>query len=566
MANRNSLKTLSLYFLVVFVLLAYPLFFRYDVSKSTLWYYDFLSMSPNILLYLCALIVTIAVATYVNGRFGLFMLLSIVLVFSVVEAVGNYPLILARDVYLHGSSVKVIVEEGGLSEAWNTYHTTHPGSFLLWAMVKLVTGMDIKVSNLMVLLPTTVLLLPLLLVVLYRKLGTYKNATYTIALLAFLLMNNQGSELTFHHFNTRLYSLDLLILALLFFMKARRNKREEILLYVVIFSLTISHILNSLIPIVFLFLYWLFEDRCDLRFMHTALLSTTIYLVWNINMAISIFGIGIRTLVDYYYQSLALEAVARLSMVPESVPFFGNILKTYYKGLIIALALVAIYSIVRLRSQWKVRRLFYILLSISIVYGTALFSAALINSLDRGLMMAAILLAPLSFFATVRKSNGIMQLSKLGILTLLLLLLVAPHFTLVHEETLARGNVGPLDAAGKFISEHRHAQPIAALGDFPIYYTFHEPKFDWVLTMEIYEHGQPSKRYALSDIARFLFESDTQAQNLTIKVLDIRNVIDWSYMSPSFDEAHALWIGEIYAPMDSRYSRIYDNSFETLYR
>jgi hypothetical protein len=555
---------LSLYFLVAFLLLAYPLFCRYDVSKSTLWYYDFFSMNPNILWYLPILVATIGVATYVKGRFSLFLLLSIVLVFSVVEVLGNYPLIFAGDVYVQGSSVKVIVEEGRLAEAWNTYHTTYPGTFLLWAIVKLVTGMSIKVSNLMVLLPITILLLPLLLVVLYRKLGTRKNATYAIALLAFLLMNNQGNELTFLHFNTRLYSLDLLILALLlFFVRERKNKREEIILYVIIFSLTISHVLNSLIPVAFLFLYWLFEDKCDLKFVHTALLSATIYLAWNINMAIGTFGLGIRSLASYYHLALGLDAIARFPTVPGYAPFFGVALKTYFKGLIVVLTLISIYSALKLRYKWKIRRLFYILLSVSVVYGTTLFSAVLVNAVDRALVIAPISLAPLSFFAIIQKRNSVLKPSKLLILSFLLLFLIIPNFTLVHEQPFATGDTGPVDACSEFVFEHKHTQQIVLLTSvsFWTYYSLQEPKFESYVNLKIYEHELPSGRHNLSDIANFLLDNRTSG----IRVLDIRNVIEWSYMSPSFDEARKLWASEVYAPLESRYSKIYDNSFETLY-
>lgn len=560
MINYKSLSLRCAYFSVVFLLLTYALLGKYDVSKSTFWYYDFLSMSPNILYYLVALVSSIAVATYLRGRFKLFPLLVIVLIFSI-EALSNFPLILARDVYLHGSGVRVIVEEARLAEAWQKYPTTHPGTFLLWATVKLVTGMDIKLSNLMILLPTTILLLPSLLVIFYKKIGLNKNAIYQIVLLAFLLMNNQGTELTFIHFNTRLYSLNILILILLVLMEARKTKREGILSYVLMFCLTISHILTSLIPIAFVFFLWLFEDRRKLEYFGTPLLFTVIYLTWNISMAIDIFGFGLQSFSTYFFQSLALGVIAQIPNVPGYVPFFGVVLKTYYKGLIAVLALISVYAVLRMRNNRRIRRLSYLLLSIPLIYGTALFSAALVNSIDRALMVAAIVLAPLSYFALTLKPISILKKSRLLILSLLILVMVIPHFTLVHEDAFARANVEPLDACCKFLSENRHSQAIVTVGDFRIYYCYYEPKFEWYITMDIYEQGLSTGRHSLSDITNLMFENETSA----IRVLDFRNVMDWSFMSPSYTEARIAWAIDVYQPIESCYNKIYDNGFETLY-
>lgn len=543
----------GIYSVIFLLLLVYPLLCSYDVSKSTFSYYDFIAMNPHVIYYLLALVAFIAITVYVDRKLSLFSLLAIVSVFSFVEAIGNYPLIFARDVYLHGSSVKAIAINGHLVKGFNKYPLSHPGFFLLWTIVVLITGLDIKSSNLILSLPVAVSLLALMLILLYRKLGIRKDALCTVALLAWLVMNNQVNELSFFHFNTRLYSL-VLILTLLLFMKGKlRKSKEQTIFMAIFFSLTISHIIYSLVPIAFLFFYWLIEDKRDKSSVWIVLLCLVIYLVWNLNMATQLFGEGLHKLLDYYHYSLALETATELTAVTAPYPFYGKILKQYYKVLIVTLALVSLWTMIKLKSKREVRILSYLLLGGGVVF-TILSIPDIVDSIDRGLMYFAIPLAPLSLFAIASKTKGSMQRLRLMGLTLLLLLLVVPHFVLVHEATFARGNVEPTDAFCRFLSECRNGQRIAAFGDFRLYFCFFEPsikKEEFYLTVA----------RSIFDIANLLLESPRPS----IRVVDFRNVVDWGYRCSSFEEAHELWIKEIYRPLESHYCKIYDNGFEVAF-
>ncbi|MEM2175610.1 MAG: hypothetical protein QXI58_08345, partial [Candidatus Micrarchaeia archaeon] len=209
-------------FLPLLFLLFYPIICRYDFSKSTFWYYDFISMNFNTVPFLIILLVIVAMISVKHHDLPFSCLLAIIYTFSIVEIYSNYPLVW-RDVYLHGSSVKAIIDKGQITNVWNTYSRMYPGFFLFSAIFTLISGLDLVPSNLLLLLPSAITLIVFLLSAFYKKLSLrLPSAT---ALLAFVFMNFNTNEFTFFHFSPRLLSFVYFIIFLyLFVCKFNREK------------------------------------------------------------------------------------------------------------------------------------------------------------------------------------------------------------------------------------------------------------------------------------------------------------------------------------------------------
>lgn len=560
---------------LLLLLLIYPFLFRRNFSALSHWYYDLVLVNPFILCYMLMIVVLVAVSAYVRGKLSLFSLIGIILIFSALEAITDYPMMVDIDVNLQGSSVNVVIEDGHLSEAWNPYHESYPGFFVLWASVSLVTGVDVRASNIIIMLPITLALLGLLLVLLYRRLGAEKGVSCTMALLAFLLMNFHINESVFLHFNTRLYALELIMLALLiFFVRGPRIWRKEQIVFLgVFYAVAISHILFPLTLLVFLFVYWLIEKRHDRSLLQTLFFCVIIYLTHNFTTGSRLFGYYVNKTLDFLHLGLAREMLTTMPLVTENVPVLTLALRTYYKILLVAIGLLAAYSLIKLRSKSGVRKMFCVLLASSIAFGATFFSASLGNSVVRGLMFSTVPLAFLALFAIIGRSKRVMQSQKLSLLTLLVSLLIIPQFVLTHETSFRVLNLQSLDAAAMFVTHTKNGQPIAAFGGVPTYLTFYDPKFwDYNMIGYLNETDPPLVR-DLPDIADFFvqgggikFLAFRNVQEWAIATVPLRYVEKWGYNVSSFDEAYTMWTKEVFLPLESRCNKIYDNGFERIYR
>jgi hypothetical protein len=465
-----------------------------------------------------------------------------------------------RDVYLHGSAVKGILDKGYIANTWVDYPTTHPGFFLLWSTVSLVTGMELFPSNLLLLLPVAVILLAIILVLVYRRLSV--SLSTGAALFAFLLMNFNTNEFTFIHFNTRLLSLVYVLLFILLFLKKTGGVARIAGLLVVYGALSISHVLNSLVPVVFLAVYWLFERKRQHSESFLALSCASIYVAWNVYVGFPLLKYAFMNFTNI---NLSLKTAAGYSptVVGYSKPFFGTLLGDYYKVLLVILMLISIYSMIKLRSQQRTRILSYYLLSMLFVYGVTFFLLRDI-SVNRGIIFASLSLAalPLILLTSSKRTdlNLLKHKTRVRITVVLIVFLAIPQFVLVHELPLARyGSVESIDATSRFVMSHRNGQSLVSAGDFPIYYCYYEPFYKGYNNLGFL--GWKS----LGNITDFLLAG----QDASLRIVSYKQIVDWGCIlghTSSFNETLPEWNTEVYEKLDLRFNRIYDNGFETVFR
>jgi len=542
------------------LLLAYPLLCRYDFSRSTLWYYDFLSMNSSLPWVFLLIVGVSAVGLLRETDLRLPSVLAIAFAFSFGEVLTNYPMIW-RDVFFHGSGVKVIINEGQVGAIWlsqgSGYPQTHPGFFLLWSIVTLLTGLGTFESNLLLLLPVAVTVMILLLVAIYRRLsiGIEKGA----ALMAFALMNFNMNEFMFVHFNTRLLSLVYTLLFVVFLLIEEDDRRRVLGMLLAGCALVISHVLNSLVSVGTLAIYSMFKSKRRSSAV-LVLLCGALYVGWNIYAGYPMIRAGLPTFLNYYYVLFAMERIYAWSpAAAKPIPFFGLLLETWYKILLITLAPISLYCAVSLRRQRRVRILAAYLLSAGAIYGISFFSVLAWISAHRGIIFASVALAslPIMFFTSAAGKGSRRWRQRVVVAAIVILLI--PQFILVHEPPLARcGSVRSIAETSHFVMDHRNGQQIASLNDFPIYYSFYEPSYEGYSLIKV--EGSIS----LKNVSEFLLTR----QRGCLKIVDYRHVVDWGTAlgrTESYDQALREWNEEVYARLRGRYNMIYATSYETIY-
>jgi hypothetical protein len=516
-------------------------------------------MNSNVFWFLLLVTSVTAVIAWKKAALGLPSVIAIVLLFSAVEVATNYPMIW-RDVYLHGSAVKGILDIGHIANTWDAYAATYPGFFLLWSTISLVTGIQLFPSNLLLLLPVVVVLLAIILVLVYRRLSV--SLSTGAALLAFLLMNFNQNEFTFIHFNTRLLSLVFVLLFILLFLNKTGGAARIVGLIVVYGALVISHVLNSLVPVVFLAVYWLFERKRQHSEPFLVLSCASIYVAWN-----AYFGFPLlkQAFMNFANINLSLETAVGYSpaVVGNSKPLFGTLLGDYYKVFLVILMLISIYSIIKLRSQQRTRILSYYLLSILFIYGVTFFSLRDI-SVNRGIVFASLSLAALPLILLTSSKRIDLDLLKhktrVRAIIVLIVLLAIPQFMFVHELPLARyGSVESIDATSRFLVSYRNGQSLVSLGDFPIYYCFYEPFYKG------YNNLGFSGWKSLANITDFLLAGQKDA---SLRIVSYNQIVDWGCIlghADSYNESSRQWNAEVYGKLGACFNRIYDNGFGTIF-
>jgi hypothetical protein len=521
-----------------------------------MWYYDFLSMNSNVLWFVILFVCAVAISHWGHDDIALPSLMAVVLLFSVVEIFSNYPMAW-RDVYLQGSDVKTILTDGHLAFAWNTYSINYPGFFLMWSVTAAVTGLDLFSSNLLLMLPVTVILLGLLLVVFYNKLSIGMKGLP--ALLAFLLMNFNTNELTLTHFNTRLLSLIYSLLILVLFLHGWKERPIVIALVIVFFSLVTSHPLNSLLPLTFLASWWLLGTKEEGRGRSSLVLACMlIFGSWIAYAATQYLIAGANALTIENLMGSMQTASMWSPGTAKPEPFFGLVLRDYYKALLVILGIASLSALVMFRNERRVRILALLLLSTIVVFGISFLPLGQI-AVDRGIMFASIPLSGLSLTLLSKLRKGRLNSLWRRVLVISIVILIIPNFVLVHETPIARYQTVPfVDTASTFISEHRNGQSLTSLADFNIYYSFYEPQYDNYRNL-----GFEGWR-SLNVIADFLLASPSNS----LKVIDHREAADWGlalYQATSYPQATQEWNQQVYSKLDAHYDRIYDSSVYTVY-
>jgi hypothetical protein len=530
-------------------------------------------MNPNVIWFTLLLAILVALAGWSNGDIPLPSLFAVILVFSGMEVLANYPAIFSVDVYLHGSAVRGMIALGSVGNTYDVYPEHNPGIFFLWSALTLITAADVRFTNVVLLLPACAVLMTLLVFVFFRRLPVSLPGVTT--LLSILLVNYGDNEQSLLHFNTKIYSLILILVIFLVFVVRDKgtDQRSRFVAFVIVYlALVLLHSLNSLIVGVFIAVYGLVKMERTGRELAVVLLCATLYGVWNSLVAVTWFGQGIRAFAHEMNFALTLEWTHR--WVPTATsrePLFGVFLTTYYKALLGALALCLTYCGIRFRKDRRVRVLTSYFVAVASTYGILFFTATGFTaagpwtSVNRVIWLVSLSLAGGAVVALLSRSVRRRSRRTL-VFVIVVALLVFPHVMLVHRIPYAMsGNVQPKENASIFLYDYRNGQDIVTIGDFNYYYSFYDPFFNGYTILGLgLTFPPPTEVSSLGGILHFL----TTQQRNSILVLDSSDVAKWglSGYAQSYSESSTAWNNNVSAKIDLQFNRIYCNGFQMLYQ
>ena len=326
-SRKSYRRELLVAFLVVWFLFL-PLFWRIDITNTSLEKYDMLVMAPYGVFHLAvfSIIAFFAVVLNVKKKKSYFIVLLLFGFYFPCIQLVNYPLLTFRDVYLHSAPVETILATGELQGFTDPSAPNWPSAFDLHAVFAEITGIDIVLGNYILYFAC----LFLLLITIFSVGKALYNQGYVFgfagALLFPALFINHLFE-NFQHFSRTTFGFVFLFIFLFMFYRFEGRSGLAITLF---FALTvvIAHPFNSLALLIFLVVYSLLQTRKS-GWLFTLFVASS-YLGWNFLPNTPAIVEQFRYFQIFNVQEYSKPAVAVFT-TQEVVPWWGIILRDLYK-------------------------------------------------------------------------------------------------------------------------------------------------------------------------------------------------------------------------------------------
>jgi hypothetical protein len=351
MVQKTKKKVLKILIITWFV--AAPLFWRLDLSKGTLGYYDTFSMAPYAVFHAAVFYVLMSVSVYFErySLFNIFLLTS----YHPVIILANYPYLTFRDVYLHGAPARTILADGHLNYTRNQEPEFWPSSFTFDALSTTVLGCDLVVAN-YILYISLIVALALIMFCIAKKL---ENRGYTwawISPIMFLaLFGNQTFSFNHYARDTHAFILLFLFFLTFIFLKGRSGSLAQLL---VIMSLVTMHPFQSFYIALFLLSYIALSiirrSAHSLERSSIALFSIVAFFGWFLYEAYPHLERGLQHMIQVTFSTRFTEQLTTAPYVLESIPVWGEVARSYYKyslAALISIGLIATVMIIMSRKR-----------------------------------------------------------------------------------------------------------------------------------------------------------------------------------------------------------------------
>lgn len=303
-----------------------PLFWQFDLSKSTSFFYDAFEMAPLGLPHILFFYSLVFLCLYKRG-FSFSILLLINLYFPFIQLI-NYPFLTYRDVYVHAAPVQTILADGHLNFTRDSNPGSWPGSFNLHSITSIVTGTDLIISNYLLYF-TLIIILTLVLYCFVKKLEKKGlNFAGYGAVLFLCLFSNYLFD--FNHYSRATLEFILLFLFFysFFFINGRRGYIIQIITTLV---LIISHPFASFALISFtVFNYLLTPPKKRFQKINFVFFSIGSFVGWFFFAAFERFieaGYKLQT----FFLPQYLSPVSQTFTVKETLPLWGTFLRELFR-------------------------------------------------------------------------------------------------------------------------------------------------------------------------------------------------------------------------------------------
>lgn len=342
MIHKSMANVASILFIIWFFCI--PLFWHFDLAKGTLGFYDTFAMAPNAIFHLIIFYILALLSIYFD-KFSLYHMLLFGLYFPFIQ-LANYPYLTIRDVYLHAGPAKMILINGELGGLTNSVAKSWPGSYLLHSILAIVSGFDLINANYVLYL----FLIIALVLILFSLTRTLKRKDYMLAwasTLLFLCLFFNYNFSNFTHYTRNALAFTFLFLFLFCFMRFTDRYGFVLQLFMVI-SINITHPFQSIALAAFLLISLVFSGR-DKRatfpiFSLVAFLGIVQFYAYS-SLLIAISNVRARFSLE------AIKPIVSSLSQAKILPWWGSILRNYYRYSLVGLFAIALFATILLLLQ-----------------------------------------------------------------------------------------------------------------------------------------------------------------------------------------------------------------------
>jgi len=311
-----------------------PMFWHIGALIESSSFYDTFIMLPYAIVHLVTFYMLALLSMYIN-KIHLYHILLLNLYFPFIQMI-NFPFLTYRDVYLHAAPAKNIIVNGkisyfGAASCW-------PASYILYAESSIISGSDLIFTNYLLNLALTVLFT----LVLYSFAKALENNGYRIArysaVLFLCLFFNHFSGLPHYDRNF----LGFIFILLLFFVFINlKGLRGRILQLIIVVSTVITHPFQSIAIIGFLVSFSVLAHRVKRTIF--SVFSLVTFISWFFFIGSSIFFYAINLLKSFLTPEYLIP-IAETFFVKEVLPWWGIVLRDFFKYSLITLLAVATFA------------------------------------------------------------------------------------------------------------------------------------------------------------------------------------------------------------------------------
>ena len=351
MDYRGITNTLNV--LLVIWFFCTPLFWHLDLTRGTAGFYDTFALAPYAIFHIFTFYILLLLSL-LFCKLSLCHILLMVLYFPIIQIV-NYPYLTMRDVYLHAEPAETLMVNGKLASSMSSTAASWPASYILHGILTIISGYDLVNANYILYL-SLIILLALLLYCFTKKLEGkgYKLAWASALMFPCLFFNYNFSN--FNHYSRNAIAFILFFLFLFVFSRFK-DRRGIVLQVLIILSIIITHPFQSIALVFFLASYAVLNivlHYGNFNSVRLALFSISSFMGWMIFQGYSKFVEATKQLKTLFSEEYIKPIVESLSS-SERLPWWGTVLRDYYKYSLVALLAVAFFSTIILLFREKRR-------------------------------------------------------------------------------------------------------------------------------------------------------------------------------------------------------------------
>jgi hypothetical protein len=312
-------------------------FWKFDLSKGAIGYYDAFLMSPNGLFHIIVFYILILFSVFFS-KVTLYHLLLLILYFPIIQ-LANYPFLTIRDVYLHAAPAETILTNGKIVYPKDPAPESWPDSFYLHAILSEILGCNLIITNYILYL----ILILVFAIVLYSFAKKLNEKGYPLAALSavlFLALFFTQYLDNFHHYSRTALAFTFLLLFIYAFMTFK-GRQGRVLHLLVAIAIVTTHPFQSAALLGFAIFYFILAFKKEpINFASFLAVAFVGWFIFNGSLTFEQAIARIKTFLSPQYIAPLIRTLAP----SEVLPWWGVILRDFFKYSLIILLSVASFS------------------------------------------------------------------------------------------------------------------------------------------------------------------------------------------------------------------------------